>query len=321
MSATRERQSAPKARETSLTYKLITGAMSFGAGGLGGAAEVTCFHWLDTMTKRTQDHVGEIRKPGTSAISSYARVYFADSYHRSAPHKFTSLHAGFGYALVYKISQRTYKYGAQPIVNDLLKNQLGGQFEWLFGSAAPIMTNLTAGSLLGLGEAVLLLDLDRKKIQHQTNKNHATDGSKSEKKRQALKVTALRNVIGSGALFGVMYTVKTVAFGLDEKEKLTFGQNVVASTCASLASIGITNPLDVVKTRMQANSIQVSATKTGLSIFKQEGPSAFMKSLGLKCVTQVPKLGFSLFVYNAIVDYVTSELSKHLDKEPPRMRM
>ena len=160
MSSSRE-----KVTDSSPIRKSHTASISLVAGALGGVAEVAGFHWLDTIIKRTQNKKGILRVDGESARTSYSKVFFSDAHGQSFKAKFLSLHAGFNFALLYKVGQRTYKFGCQPIVNDFLKTNCGDQFGSLFGNHVTLMTNMAAGSLLGAGEAMVFLPLDMRKIK------------------------------------------------------------------------------------------------------------------------------------------------------------
>ena len=77
-----------------------------------------------------------------------------------------SLFPGLSYAAVYKVSQRVYKFGGQPFVNESLSSST---FTSLFGEkSGKAIKNATAGSLIGIGE-IVLLPFDVLKIKRQTN--------------------------------------------------------------------------------------------------------------------------------------------------------
>ena len=83
--------------------------------------------------------------------------------------RYASLFPGFGFAAGYKVSQRIYKFGGQPIVNDFLNRHFGSFFKNQFGEKrSKTMLHATAGSFIGVGE-IILLPLDVLKIRAQTN--------------------------------------------------------------------------------------------------------------------------------------------------------
>lgn len=96
-------------------------------------------------------------------------IIFKDAAEAPLLTKVRSLFPGLGFAAGYKILQRTYKFGGQPFVNDSLNKHAGGWFKSTFGEKqGKTLMQATAGSLIGIGE-VLLLPLDVLKIKAQTN--------------------------------------------------------------------------------------------------------------------------------------------------------
>ncbi|KAJ1669246.1 high copy suppressor of abf2, partial [Spiromyces aspiralis] len=107
--------------------------------------------------------------------------------------------------------------------------------------------------------------------------------------------TAARNAPGSFALFGGSAFVKEFLFHLEDYNRATFLQNFAASIGGAVASIAVSAPLDVVKTRIQARPFD--SPKSGMAIVRdmvrQEGFSAFFKGLTPKILVVGPKLVFS----------------------------
>jgi predicted outer membrane repeat protein len=91
--------------------------------------------------------------------------------------------------------------------------------------------------------------------------------------------TAARNAPGSFALFGGSAMVKEGVFRLEDYSKATFFQNFCASVGGAIASITISAPLDVIKTRIQARSfdkVEGGWTIVGKMV-REEGLSSFFK--------------------------------------------
>jgi hypothetical protein len=97
------------------------------------------------------------------------KVVFKKAADQGLLKKYGSLFPGLGFAAGYKISQRIYKFGGQPAVNDILNKHFKGDFERIFGDRqAKMWMHATAGSIIGIGE-IALLPLDALKIKMQTN--------------------------------------------------------------------------------------------------------------------------------------------------------
>ena len=240
--------------------------------------------------------------------------------HASDPalRRFFSLFPGLGYAAAYKVLQRIYKYGGQPFVRDYLANHHGAAFDQTFGRGnGKAMMHATAGSLIGIGE-IVLLPLDVLKIKRQTN-------PEAFRGRGVLKVvadegignlyrgwgwTAGRNAPGSFALFGGSAAAKQYLFKLEDYNKATWGQNFVASVAGSSASLIVSAPLDVVKTRIQNRNFEVneSGMKIITNMARYEGFSAFFKGLVPKLLMTGPKLTFSFWLAQTLIPWFNKVL-------------
>jgi hypothetical protein len=219
--------------------------------------------------------------------------------------RFFTLFPGLGYAATYKVLQRVHKYGGQPVVRDYLSKRYRDSFDQTFGRGnGKAMINATAGSLIGISE-IVLLPLDILKIKRQTN-------PKAFRSRSVLSIireegfglyrgwgwTAARNAPGSFALFGGFAATKQYLFDLEDYDSATLFQNFVASGVGSSASLIVSAPLDVVKTRIQSQNFGVKESGIRIigSMVRHEGPTAFFKALVPKLLTTGPKITFSFWL-------------------------
>jgi hypothetical protein len=245
-----------------------------------------------------------------TSLSHLNQVIFKDKAEAGISRRFFSLFPGLGYAAGYKILQRVYKYGGQPVANELLTANFRDSFEDAFGpKTGKAMMSATAGSLIGIGE-IVLLPLDVLKIKRQTN-------PESFRGRGFLKVivdegfglyrgwgwTAARNAPGSFALFGGSAFAKEYIYKLDDYSSATWGQNFVASVFGASASLIVSAPLDVIKTRIQNRNFE--HPESGFTILKNmvrnEGFTAFFKGLVPKLLTTGPKLVFSFALAQSLI--------------------
>ncbi|KAG9804920.1 hypothetical protein KCU94_g22768, partial [Aureobasidium melanogenum] len=202
--------------------------------------------------------------------------------------RFFSLFPGLGYAAAYKVMQRVYKYGGQPFMRDYLAKNHGDFFDSTFGKGnGKAIMHATAGSLIGIGE-IVILPLDVLKIKRQTN-------PEAFRGRGLFRIiadegfglyrgwgwTAARNAPGSFALFGGSAAAKEYFFKLTDYNSATWFQNFIASIVGASASLIVSAPLDVVKTRIQNRNFE--AKESGFRIIsnmaKHEGMTAFFKGL------------------------------------------
>lgn len=96
--------------------------------GSAGIAELAVFHPVDTIAKRLMSNTSRV-----SGMAQLNSVIFKDKATAPVGKKFFSLFPGLGYAAGYKVSQRIYKYGGQPIARDYLAANYGKDFEGAFG--------------------------------------------------------------------------------------------------------------------------------------------------------------------------------------------
>ncbi|KAE9975989.1 hypothetical protein BLS_002305 [Venturia inaequalis] len=297
--------SLPVAGSSAKDYKKESGAARVLGAGSAGLAELAVFHPVDTTAKRLMSNHGKI----TSA-SQLNKVIFRDASELGVAGRFTSLFPGLGYAAAYKILQRIYKYGGQPFARDFLAKNYGNEFDAAFGKGnGKAIMHATAGSLIGIGE-IVLLPLDVLKIKRQTNPEAFRGrGVVQIVKDEGFGLyrgwgwTAARNAPGSFALFGGSAVAKQYWYKLEDYNAATWGQNFVASIAGATASLLVSAPLDVVKTRIQNRNFEnpESGFKIVARMAKEEGASSFFKGLVPKLLMTGPKLVFSFWLAQTLI--------------------
>ncbi|KAG7834525.1 hypothetical protein KL943_002909 [Ogataea angusta] len=270
-----------------------------------GICEIAVFHPVDTISKRLMSNQTRV-----NSLEIFNKVIFRENATKPIGQRLLSLFPGLGYAACYKILQRVYKYGGQPFANEFLTTNFKKTYEDAFGAkTGKALLSATAGSLIGIGE-IILLPLDVLKIKRQTN-------PEAFKGRGFLKIlqdeglglykgwgwTAARNAPGSFALFGGSAFAKEYIFHLKDYSSATWGQNFVASIFGASASLIVSAPLDVIKTRIQNKNFE--SNESGFTILKNmaknEGVTAFFKGLTPKLLTTGPKLVFSFALAQTLI--------------------
>ncbi|KAL0258729.1 high copy suppressor of abf2 [Diplodia seriata] len=291
--------SASKEFKKESTVARLTGA------GCAGIAELAVFHPVDTIAKRLMSNHGKI-----ASSAQLNTVIFKDKAGAALPARFFSLFPGLGYAAVYKVLQRVYKYGGQPFVRDYLAKNHGDKFDSAFGKGTgKAIMHATAGSLIGIGE-ICILPLDVLKIKRQTN-------PEAFRGRGLVRIikdegfglyrgwgwTAARNAPGSFALFGGSAFAKEYIYKLQDYNKATWGQNFVASIAGASASLVVSAPLDVIKTRIQNRNFEnpESGFRIVSNMIKNEGFTSFFKGLTPKLLMTGPKLVFSFWLAQTLI--------------------
>ncbi|KAK9457806.1 mitochondrial carrier domain-containing protein [Dipodascopsis uninucleata] len=290
---------------TSSKDKKNSGTARVFGSATAGIAELAVFHPVDTTAKRLMSNSTRV-----TSLSQLNTVVFRNYASEPLGKKLLSLFPGLGYAAGYKILQRVYKYGGQPFVNDIVTTNFSEEFESAFGKkTGKAIMSATSGSLIGIGE-IVLLPLDVLKIKRQTNPD-------AFKGRGFLKIisdegfglyrgwgwTAARNAPGSFALFGGNAFAKEYIFGLKDYGSATWSQNFVASIFGASASLIVSAPLDVVKTRIQNRNFEnpESGVTIVKNMFKNEGITSFYKGLTPKLLTTGPKLVFSFALAQTLI--------------------
>ncbi|OMJ15685.1 putative mitochondrial carrier [Smittium culicis] len=300
--------------------KKESGAARLIGSGAAGISELVLFHPVDTIAKRLMTNSSKIFGSGISysqGVSNLGSVLFRDAASKGLGSRILSLFPGMGYAAGYKILQRMYKFGGQPVVRDYLTAHYGSNFSRAFGERnGKAILHASAGSLIGIGE-VVLLPLDVLKIKRQTNPDAFKGrGFFAIIKEEGMGLyrgaswTVARNAPGSFALFGGSAFTKEFIFGLEDYNKATTFQNFISSIGGAVASISVSAPLDVIKTRIQAKEFgnRDSGFKILRLMLKNEGFGSLFKGLTPKILVVGPKLIFSFTVAQTLIPKIDSLL-------------
>jgi hypothetical protein len=260
---------------------------------LSGILEISLFHPVDTISKRLMHNKSNINK------KNYSNILFKEHNTSNMINKYKSLYTGAKFATGYKVLQRTYKYGGQSILSDYF-----GKF-----SNNKLLNQAVSGAVIGAGE-VILLPLDVLKIQMQTNAKSLTNKNFSHIVKEqgfglyrGAGMTMMRNIPGSFALFGANSFMKEKVFRLENSKQSTFFQNFISSTFGAFCSITVASPMDVIKTRIQAETKKKSSIKLITDLVKNEGIGAFFRGLGPKLLIVGPKLTFSFTVAQQLIQF------------------
>jgi len=288
---------------------------------VAGMSELSLFHPIDTIAKRlmsTESRVVVMNSASTTAINLNHAI-FRNAHDKAASSKMGSLFPGIGYGAVYKILQRVYKFGGQPVLLDKMTVRYGHSLDERFGHKnGRTLLSASAGSLIGVGE-VFLLPLDALKVKAQTAPEQLKGrGVVDIFRKEGFGLyrgagwTAARNAPGSFMLFGGNAAAKTF-MGVGEKgDRATWTQDAIASSAGAFASITVAQPLDVIKTRIQNRHF--NSPESGIAIMtklvKNEGIGGFFKGLTPKLMVVGPKLVFSFTVAQHTIAYFTTHLGR-----------
>jgi hypothetical protein len=221
----------------------------------------------------------------------------------------SSLYQGIAVAMVYAALQRAIKFGGQPILYKYLDGAYGNMLRNRYGDkSAKTLMEAGSGFLMGFFvEPLTLLPLDTIKVRFQVGGVQPDarfpgilgkffQVKEIVKKEGAaglydsLGPTMIRNGAGSLTLFGLSAYIQHHVFHLDNCRDASFWQTLASSMGGAVGSVLATNPMDVVKVRLQAEPGKGYATKVIKDMFGKEGIMSFTKGLGLRLLVAGPKL-------------------------------
>jgi len=296
---------------------------TFVGASAAGAFETVLFYTPEAIARRLQVNKTRLYSPGIGAptfLQNVKTAIFGNTGKMSFVQGMRDLYSGLGVGIVYKIAQRGYKIGGQKVVEHEL-NKHGGHIynDWFGERNARLMLAGTSGMLVGIGEAPLLLPLDAIKVRYQTNKNSVAGKGfftilleQRTKLYQGLGWTMLRNAVGSCTLFMVNTAMKEyVCKPRHEKyrEHYSLPEKIFASSVAALTSVLVSNPLDILKTRIQSGKEEgKSGLKIAGELLYKEGGFAFFKGVTTKALATAPKLTFALVVADSMAGWISKQI-------------
>lgn len=279
-------------------------------------SELIIFHPVDTVAKRLMMSQEQLIQSGnmSQSLSNLNVAIFKKEANAGFFRKWASLFPGLGWGAAYKVLQRVYKFGGQPFAKEAIDKSFGPGIKDVFGAkTGKTLISATAGSLMGIGE-IMLLPLDVLKIKAQTNpESIAGRGIFQIVKEEGWGLykgagwTALRNAPGSFSLFGGAAMAHQIMGTADGKA--TFLEDSLASVCGAIASITVAAPLDVIKTRLQSGTAgDKSGGRLIAELIKEEGFGGFFRGLWPKLLVVGPKLVFSFTVAQQLMSALEKSL-------------
>lgn len=278
-------------------YPSLVNSLFMRAAAAG--VEVGVFYPFDTAAKRLMANKA-VLQPGWSIADHYGSIVFKEAWGKNVLHWPASLYPGIASGLLYKIPQRIHKFGG----SDYLKPIIHTQIEQFAGNTLDEkQTNVAAAGVTGVvtgASEVWMLPLDALKVGRQTNTMKGSIWSivQSEKSKlwRGAGPAALRNAMGSSALFATDIAAKEYLIPMSDTKKPTLKQEILASWAAITASLTAANPFDVVKIRVQAARGAITPWKEVRTLVAKEGVSALFKGLPIKMVTVAPRQVFAFTV-------------------------
>lgn len=294
--------------EKQKTFSLIPKIVN---GGIAGIIGVTCVFPLDLVKTRLQNQqIGpKGEKMYSSMIDAFRKTYRAEG--------FLGMYRGSAVNILLITPEKAIKLAA----NDFFRFHLQTKEKTL-----PLFRQMIAGGLAGLCQIVITTPMELLKIQMQDAGRIAAQALLAGKTVQKTSATELALRLfkqhgifglykGTGATMLRDVTFSMIYFPLfatlnDLGPRKKDGSNEAVFWCSflsgcaagSFAAIAV-NPVDVVKTRLQAlTKAEGERSYTGIgnafvNIWKYEGVTAFFKGGACRMIVIAPLFGIAQTVY------------------------
>lgn len=274
------------------TYNTISAYL---AAAAAASIQTTGTHVLDTAAKRLQNNIK------TTTPSLKPNMFMNNLCSIIWPAKTSSLWDGYKAALTYRVTASTITFGSQPLIQRYLEKEYGYTIGQFVGEQhKSTTTHVLSGAMFGFVE-VAFLPLDKWKVLRQVN-NTTPFISLIKQERYNLYagsfVTCLRNVKSFSTMYGVSNITNQYFTPNVHSDLIPFYQRVITSGAGAVSAVIVSNPTDVVKTRILAKSSAVklgeadSALRIAIKIYSQEGVPAFWRGILPRLVSVVPRLTF-----------------------------
>lgn len=265
---------------------------SYVCGAMAGVADFLLFHPFDTAIRRMQNAQGHPRPGYRQLVPYYKQVIFngrpAGS---SLLSSLSSLYAGAFWAFLYKVTARGYKFGTQPLLEKALNDRYRPWMQQHVDQrcVGPLI-KAGAASLIGVGECGFA-PLDAIVVRYQGNETRPAwhiVRSEGMNLYRGAGWTAARNGIGSFFLFSIPAFVSA---GITDKTGKTHTwQEGLSNLVGGVASTVATNPIDMIKTRIQSLNHPMRTSVLLQQMISEEGVAALFKGITIRALLVAPRL-------------------------------
>ena len=236
------------------------------------------------------------------------------------------LYRGMSAPLLGATLTKTIDFGIFGAVRNALDNRPGGQNNLSNVVIAGMLSASTASVVLGpIDRLKILLALQRSDLERARATGVSTDGKSSKlryrgpvdlMRQQGFRgmyrgwlVTLYRECVYGAVYFSAFQYLRNVAQKIQSKkndEKLSFGILMLCGGFTGSLMWTAMYPIDVVKTKIQANSgIPTSMLTVAKRQFAAEGIRGFYKGLSAAILRSFPAHGIVLATYTFVMDKMT----------------
>lgn len=293
------------------------GPGSYVFGGLAGVADFFLFHPFDTAIRRMQNAPRQRPPMISQLIAHYKHVIFNGMPANSSIFsRVCSLYAGAPWAMLYKVTARGYKFGSQPLLEGAFRNHYANWLkEHVDERCVTPLIKAVAASLIGMGEFVFA-PLDAIVVRYQGNETRSVPQivrSEGMNLYKGCNWTAARNGVGSFFLFSIPAFVSTAM--TDKFGKTHPWQEGFANFIGGLVSTAATNPIDVIKTRVQTQGGNITGSMVLRDIFRHEGIGVLFTGVTIRVLLVAPRLALVKTIAEALPQLWQQYLTESSVKE------
>lgn len=289
------------------TYSAVSAYL---AAASAAFVQTTGTHPLDTAAKRLQNHnsAKDFLPEAKNPIKKVYSILY--------PNPYDSLWSGYQAAVVYRVVASTATFGSQKQIQAYLMQEYGASISQVTGQQyQSVATHALAGVVFAPID-VLFLPFDRWKVLRQVNNTTPVLTLMQNEGRYVYTgsaVTCVRNCTSFPVMFGVSdWCQQSFLY----QNTIPFYQRVISSSVGAVAAVVVSNPTDVVKTRMQAFSYSsflgkpLSARVIAAEIYQSEGMRGFARGIVPRLLSIAPRLTFVKAVTEQLTPMVDSALSQ-----------
>lgn len=289
------------------TYGAIS---SYLAAGSAAFVQTTGTHPLDTAAKRLQNY-RNMKDLSPEMKSSMTKVYSI-----LYPNPYDSLWSGYQAAVVYRVVAATVTFGSQRQIQEYLEHEYGDRIAQVAGKKCQSITTHALAGFVFAPLDVLFLPFDRWKVLRQVNNTtpiFALIQNEGRYLYAGAAVTCVRNCMSFPVMFGVSSWCQHY---FPQMDTIPFSQRLISSCTGAVAAVVVSNPTDVIKTRMQTASYAsfsnkpLSARALMTEIYKKEGMRGFASGIVPRLLSIVPRLTFLKAVTEQLTPLIDTGLSQ-----------
>ncbi len=310
----RNRENKPQENTNQVQFANSNLAQLLCAGAAGSISQLIFYPSSTTLT-RIQVNTTPLR-----SFEDLKRVVFGNAYREGLSARFASIYSGFMMAGAYKIVARSLKYGMQPTVAAFFSHHYGEQARKNLGELqGKALLEALAGGSIGMFEVLFFHALDTIKIKRQGGDRTPFVKLITQdpvKLYNGAGITVARNFTSFSVLFGVSSMLMSL-MGYQNAREANLKERFGAAATAAGVSVVVTNPLDVIKTRIQSSPQRVSTLSMFRNVWNSEGFFAFYKGISLRILTSLPKKAVPMVLAGYFLD-LWQKQQAHDENQPTR---